>query len=89
MNFQKPPVWAKVKKEKKIAKSDTAPNKQDELSLEEQQTLQKSRYVSNPKFTPKNMLSQPSKCMFFLSISLVLAVILVASAKLLSPKFKN
>jgi len=44
---KKPPVWAKVKKEKKVTNSGTAPNKQDELSFEEQQALQKSRYVSN------------------------------------------
>ena len=40
--FQKPPIWAKVKKETKTANSVT-PTKQDELSLEEQQALQKSR----------------------------------------------
>ena len=56
MNFQKPPVWAKVKKEKKV-NSGITPNKQDDLSFEEQQALQKSRYESNPKFTKTNMLN--------------------------------
>ena len=57
MNFQKPPVWAKVKKEKKVTNSGITPNKQDDLSFEEQQVLQKSRYESNPKFTKTNMLN--------------------------------
>ncbi|XP_078373818.1 coiled-coil domain-containing protein 174-like isoform X2 [Oculina patagonica] len=46
---KKPPVWAKVKKEKKIADSGAAPSKQDELSYEEQQALQKSRQALEAK----------------------------------------
>lgn len=56
-DFQKPPVWAKVKKEKKVTNSGITSKKQDDLSFEEQQTLQKSRYESNPKFTETNMLN--------------------------------
>jgi len=56
-DFQKPPVWAKVKKEKKVTNSGITSNKQDDLSFEEQQALQKSRYESNPKFTETNMLN--------------------------------
>ena len=37
-------MWAKVKKETKVTNSGSEPSKQDELSLEEQQALQKSRY---------------------------------------------
>ena len=37
-------MWAKVKKETKVTNTGSVPSKQDELSLEEQQALQKSRY---------------------------------------------
>ncbi|KAJ7375690.1 hypothetical protein OS493_039563, partial [Desmophyllum pertusum] len=46
---KKPPVWAKVKKETKAAKPSAVPTKQVELSLEEQQTLQKSRQALEAK----------------------------------------
>ncbi|KAM7446695.1 hypothetical protein ABFA07_005047 [Porites harrisoni] len=46
---KKPPVCAKVKKETKDTGSKTNANKQDELSLEEQQALQKSRQVLEAK----------------------------------------
>jgi len=48
-DFQKPPVWAKVKKEKKVTNSGITSNKQDDLSFEEQQALQKSRQALEAK----------------------------------------